>query len=248
MYTRKKIVLNILIGMGLAALTQASTITDDFNRADTTLSSDLSASMGSSWTAGTTITEGGITSNMAVVQVTEAGSAMAVNTSLASLNEATGDSFTVSGDVKVDGAGGGQWAGLVVNYQDQDNFYTLRYSGAGSVQFFRVFTGGANAWTGGSFTHTAGRSYRVTVASDTAYTFDFSITDLTDDTVVFSAADMDVGIGKHTDGFSGLYSNTSVATFDNYQLETIPEPATFGLLLTGFMGIVVLFRRKLTRK
>ncbi len=229
-----------LITVGSA---QGALITDDFNRADTALSSDLSASIGSGWTAGSSITEGQIASNAARVTVTESGSGMAVNTSLASLNEGRGTHFTVSADVTLDSAGGGVWGGVVVNYQDEDNFYALRYNGEGTVQFYRVWTGGGNSWSGGSFTHVPGRSYRVTVASDTPYIYDFSITDLTTDTVVFSAAGQNVGVSKHTNGYSGLYSNSNAATFDNYQLEVIPEPATIGLFVISSASI--LFWRRL---
>lgn len=244
----KSTLVGMLIGfISISTVSQGAIITDDFNRADTAVASDNVASIiGNGWSNGSPTTA---TSNFRILnnEIDVTGSTtpwFLVNTAVGTINDGENNSFTLSGEIKL-GVAGNNYAGLVVNYQDSQNYYEFRIKGTGDVQWFRIVNGSSGGTAlnqAAAFTPVADLYYKMSVSSSTAYNYDLSIVDTTDDSVIFSKSITDTA-QKFKDGLGGFYSSHNVSYFDNFNLETIPEPATAGLLITSAFGILCIRRR-----
>jgi len=211
----------------------ALTITDDFNRADTAASTNLSLAIGSNWI------NGNDTNGLARIFGNEVditgvfGTALAkftmLNTAIGTLNNGLGTNFTLSAIVKMDTTASTAQAGLIVNYIDVNNYYQFRYSGTGNVQFTRTVAGVVSATplsVTAAFTPVQNRPYELTVSSADPYVFDVSVRDTVTDTIVYSKVGVTDANSNFKDGFGGVYATTGLAGFDNFSLTATTAPAT----------------------
>ena len=121
----KKIIITTTVLMLGFSSARASSITDDFERADTGVTTDGSV-IGPGWVNATGLDEWELETG-AVYRRTNLGGAEPVlyNNALETLS-GSGDSFVLSADIYLRQNG---WNGIVFNYQDPGNFYELRVKG-----------------------------------------------------------------------------------------------------------------------
>ena len=250
----------VIIGMAICASSaMAIIITDNFNRSDSNWSSDGST-VGSGWTGTQVGSENHnwkISDNAVVANVNPQDVAL-YNTDLA-LNNVGGYSFTTSLDVTVD-VDEQIWSGIAFHAQDSKNFYYARIRAGSAVGSNNVQIGGLGSGSGlwenestalpdgNGQNFVTGETYTFSVSSDTANVFDVSVVRKSDEAVMYSESGItDAGLTL-TGGYAGIYHGTAVlggsikSHYDNFSVEVIPEPATFGLL--GLAGAAVLFVRK----
>jgi len=240
---RTTIVISMLCA---ASAAWATLVTDDFNRTDTSKSTDTSL-IGAHWGNDSAANTWRITNN-----TVKAGSldpmALMYNDELQTLNGG-GDSFNLSLDVT--GEAANVWSGVVFNYNNANEFYTVRVK-TGLDDYQLLGRRSAGSWKviasgHASETFVAGRFYRINVASDTAYTYDVSVTDTTTSTEIASVTGAVDSEHLHTGGYAGLglysqHATNEYGTYDNFSLEVIPEPATLGMV--AILGGAILFIRK----
>ena len=237
----KKIAVVISVALNVS-FAGAALITDDFNRANTALTS-TGAMVGSNWHSSRTTGGWGITDQKAVASMTEANSVL-YNSSLETIS-GNGTSFTLSLDVT---AFGPYWAGIAFNYQDPENFYWLRYKGdANNFSLVRFIDGTSQSIVNSTITGTfaADTAYTLTVSSSSAYKFVYEIKEAVGGAVQVSGTATDSD-SAFTGGYAGIYQSTTGPgrnTFDNFSLNVIPEPATIGML--GFALVSMLVVRRL---
>ncbi len=166
--------------MGLlcsVSTTWAATVADDFNRADTTLSSDTSL-IGANWEQATGSANRWRIGGDTIHAQTSTAPGILFNTAWPT-ECGNGDSFTVSLDVA--GQAVSVWAGVVFNYNNPSNYYTVRFkTGYDDYQILGKRSDGS--WkiiASGDATSvfTVGTFYTIEVSSDTAYTYSFTITE-----------------------------------------------------------------------
>ena len=231
----------IMIAMGTSVA--FGDLADNFDRASTTFSTDASL-IGAGWnTSEPANQEWRIDSNELQADVIGANDpAILYNTDLT-----LDTGFTYSADVRLQGA----YGGVVFHYQDVDNYYAARVRSWGGVyQILRVVDGGVHtvfnksdgAFSGNQF-------YTFTVTSDNAYNFTLEITEQGESTILNPTTTGTDAASAFTGGYAGLYSGSNSASpdtrFDNFNVQTIPEPATIGLLGISAAGLIAF--RKLRR-
>jgi len=226
------------------------TFSDDFNRPDST-------NLGPDWTEqdiDSAISGGALD----VIAATSPGFS-ALNTIdgffTATAPQSGGpDFFELTGDVALDAAAVGAnsaWAGLLFNYQDNDNYYAFRFNGQGNVQWLRVQNGSQSAIFNegaGTFTVVGDEFYTMNVVSATGNGFvkAFQIED-SSGTVVFSRGNTFDNATAFSNGLGGFYSATTNSLQDNIILETtqVPEPATTAAIFGGAVLLLAVGRRYL---
>ena len=203
----------------------ATTITDDFNRADTSSSTDTSL-IGADWAQSAGSPNRWRIHSNTVYSLDSVNPCVMYNTALQTKN-GDGGSFTLSLDVA--GLGLSVWSGVAFNYNNPSNFYTVRFK-AGYDDYQLLGKRANGSWnviaTGHAVTNfTVGSFYKVTVSSDTAYTYDFSIKESGSGTVMASETGRLDDESLATGGYAGLYlGSTSVnelAQFDNFSLDAV---------------------------
>ena len=232
----------IMMAMG-TSIAFGTLLTDDFNRADTTYSSDGSL-LGSGWnTSGDTNHLWRINSNEMQADVIGANDpAILYNTDLT-----LDTNFTYSADVRLQGA----YGGVVFHYQDKDNYYAARIRSYGGVyQILRVVDGGVHTVINKSDGNFSGNQfYTFTVTSDNAYNFTLEITKQGESTVLNPTTTGTDAASAFTGGYAGLYCGSNSASpdtrFDNFNVQTVPEPATVGLLALSAAGLMALRKLRL---
>ncbi|MCK5675849.1 MAG: hypothetical protein KAH99_02410 [Verrucomicrobia bacterium] len=199
----KKSILTISI-LCAASAVWAAIITDDFNRLDTAYSADGS-SIGANWVNGAGADNWKIAGNNLFVN-TDAGAGILYNNSLQTVS-GNGTSFTLSADVA--GHAINIWSGLVFNYQDENNYYYLRIKpGSESYQLIS-YVGGGNERVivtkdDALTTFAPETQYTLTVTSDTAYSFDFAITEVGSSTVLNPTTAATDPYARFTGGYAGF--------------------------------------------
>jgi hypothetical protein len=144
----------------------------------------------------------------------------------------SGRTFGLQALLTLGAAASSDWTGLAFNIQDAANYYVLRYSGAGNMQLLRIRDGAVSAILySGNFTHTAGRSYQMTVSSGQARTFHWSLTDRESGATVLSETTTDTETG-FSDGSGALYSNSNYVQADDFRLEN-REPLAVAKTVKG---------------
>ena len=211
----------VLIGLlhCVSTASWAVIVLDDFNRSDVALTTNTSL-VGADWIQGNSADDQwGITSGQLVNSASAPG--ILVNTG-ANMSSGDGVSFTFSVDLTPVQAS--RWMGVVLNYQDVDNYYCLWFkTGAGGCYVYKKVDGGAlTLLTGGTITASENfalnTAYAIAVASTNAGEFDVSISGGTltaTGTVVDSAQSL-------TNGYAGLMieANGVGAKYDNFSLQS----------------------------
>ncbi|NOU36316.1 MAG: hypothetical protein HOO88_06065 [Kiritimatiellaceae bacterium] len=248
-----KLVTMILISTMLCCATQALTVTDDFNRANTafaTNNAQIAVSIGSNWKTARTDDASGTNTqyrifnnevDMGTVAPNLLTKAMLLNTTAATLNAGTGTNFTLSADINQYSANATSYGGLVLNYQDggADNgsYYLFRIGGNGTAQFlvYSNFTQQAGSVLNkvGAFSYVSNHVYTYTVASVSPYVYNCSVVDKTTSTTVYTTNNLTVGgtFKKLQDGIGGMYGTSGLTTFDNFSLDMTIQIRTLGLYL-----------------
>ena len=227
------LIVGFLLG---ASVVRAAIVEDNFNRPDQGSSSDGSL-IGSNWVNADNINRWAINgSSLRAVVVDQP--AVLYNDALTTGTIAD-RSFSLSVDVagKVMNA----WSGIIFNYQNPSNFYTLRFKeGSTSYQLNRVVNGG----TGGpvfaddaTTPFTLGSFYTLTVTSTNAYEFDFAITEVGSSTVLNPITNAVDGNSNFIDGYAGVYNGSPAGwagVYDNFHLESEPLPVPGPLVTDDF--------------
>lgn len=224
--------------MAFLSSAHAAVVVDDFNRSDTTFSTDLSTSIGPNWINGAVAYDARILDNKVDVGSGMSGGSpmLLINTSVKTGNPG---GFRLSGIVEQDNNALAP-GGLVWNYQDQDNHYFGRYNPDASIQIARRVNGTTSYFksenVAGYFsTPAANQVMRWDITWSDPYVFHISLTELTENkTYSITATD-----GQHNfdKGYGGFYAQAGHHFFDDYDAVALPEPGTLGLLALGMMGI-----------
>lgn len=251
----KKNILTLLAGLLVAGpLVGQITFTDDFNRAGTgsqTSASDPNAIgpytiVSGSWE----IPASGGGAN--TLQTGNSGNGIMYYNGLQTSNAA---GFSISVDAATFNSYGANLnlVGLVFNFQDNQNYYQVRYrttSAASSTAFFqliRVFDGTATTLETLSTANSnipLSTYHTLSVETDSvlANTFNYSISSV-GGSVILSGSVTDSSI---TSGYAGFYyaDNSGVKRFDNFTVTAVPEPATYAALFGLLASALVFLRRR----
>ena len=202
-------------------------VVDDFNRADT-LPSSNTLLLGGDWTQASGSPNEWFIDNNSMNLATHANPAVLYNTALR-----TGTNFTMSVDVLA--KTNDVWTGVAFNYQDNGNFYYLRFKGGtDNYQLIGAVDGNQTAEVlvnlAASATFATGTYYTVTIASDSPYDIDFTIVETGSSTVLNGTTNIVDGSSSFTGGYAGLYSPSAGGSkFDNFSLQGPPGA-------TGYAG------------
>lgn len=240
----KKSILIISI-LCAASAAWATLVTDDFNRDLVDYTTDTSL-IGPHWKQRGTSNKWQLNPGTIYTDI-QVKEAIMYNDELA-MTSGGGDSFDFSLDV-AGRHGDAVWLGVAFNYQDENNFYVIRYKNTGDdFQILATTTGGAS-WelfggghAGENFVNDA--YYTINVASTVPHQFSYSIRKA-DNTLVASGNDTDSN-SRFTGGYAGFYQSQTGgadAKFDNFSLEVIPEPSTLGLVGVFAAGALFIRRR-----
>jgi len=204
--------------------TWATIITDDFNRADTSSSTDTSL-IGAGWAQSAGSPNQWRIGSNTVYSLDSVNPAVLYNAALQTQN---GDGGTFALSLDVAGLGLQAWSGVAFNYNNPSNFYTVRFK-AGFDDYQILGMRASGSWdviaTGHATTNfTVGSFYTVTVSSDTAYTYDFTIKEAGSGTVMASETGILDDESLATGGYAGLYLGSASAVneyarFDNFSLD-----------------------------
>ena len=224
-----------------ASAAWAVLVTDDFNRPDQDYTNDCSL-IGVGWDQEVTENKWSINGGKVYANPSVRPAVM-YNTGLETASGG-GNSFTFSMEEtpRLDTL----WSGVVFSYQNPSNFYILRFkTAADDYQLLSSVDGSLGILNAGhaSENFLNGGAYTLTVTSDAAYDFDFSITQ--GSTVLASGNGVD-GDSNFTGGYAGTYvdkTGGAPAKYDNFSLEVIPEPATLGLIGVCAAGALFIRRR-----
>ncbi|MEA2068911.1 MAG: hypothetical protein U9P12_06910, partial [Verrucomicrobiota bacterium] len=199
---------------------------DNFDRSDTDwqAATNFPNAIGNDWVVGTQSWK--ISGNQVTMQrIGGAGVLFWTSTETANTQ---GHRFTLEAEATLGVTNSTDFAGITFNVQDATNYYTLRYSGTGNIQFLRVRDGSPAVIGSGSFAHAATHPYRMVVSSSQPQNFEWSIFDTATDLVVASDSTVDSGSG-FSDGFGGVYASSSQALLDQFRLQvdaTLPFSKT----------------------
>lgn len=208
-------------------------LVDDYTRANSTFSSDASASIGTGYVL--TKTGGDQTATARIlsygVQLQQTGTGgNAVDVVLRhddtdTLNAETGKSFVVEGDVRTIQFVGNTFYGLAFNYQPDGSYYAARIntaSAANVLQFIRVTSAGVVS-SFGSVTNSVilplESWYHLKIESDTPGVFKYRLSgpDLDGGVLTGTATDTVLNLADGTAGFYASSCNTQIA-FDNLSI------------------------------
>ncbi len=229
--------------LGSAFFAQATTITDDFSTAGDPLPGN--------WfqysSTGTNFVSNG--SYASIKQAKGDPNAVAWNTGLETISGG-GTNFDLSVDVSVHS--GGRLTGVAFNVQNATNYYFVGIVIGGSAyRFYEVVDGtGTQLFAGNAsvvFSDRNKTNYTINVTSDTEGSYDFFITEKGQSTVLNSITNYTVSGTALSGGYAGLYThgNSSEFRYDNFSLETIPEPATLGMVGLAAAGIIMMRRLRM---
>jgi hypothetical protein len=208
--------------------------TDDFNRANTIQTAYTVNAGGTGWTQSD---DGGPTGDDWLIKDNalrlrnRAAEAILYNTGLET-QSGGGTGFTLKTDVM--GLQHGTYTGIVFNYADEDNYYVIRFrTGFSTCQLLQKTSSGQDVLLNTSLasgTFAEDTYYTLTVTSDAAGVFDFTI-DETGAGPVVSLTRVDNSASPLTGGYAGLYGNLTppghIVNFDNFRLTMVEKSTGF---------------------
>ncbi len=196
---------------------------DDFNRPDVAVTSDTSL-LGRSWTNGAGANDewtivGGIMHSHALT-----GPGILYITELETIG-GNGTSFNLSVDVSSKNPG--LWSGVVFNYQDENNYYYVRFLEGTSRYQMVAMVGGTESIivdeTDAATTFDEDRFYTINIASKGDYNFDFAITEVGSPIALNPTTNAVDSGSNFTDGYAGLLAPHAgyASKFDNFALRLV---------------------------
>lgn len=218
--------------IGFAITAQAVVVQDDFNRGDTSWSTDPSMSIGTNWI------NGGVAGNSGTFRIADqrlltgggSGNVPVIHAGVETVSGGGAD-FTLSTTVRL--TSDNIYGNLVFNYQNPTNYYAVRFRAASkAVQVVRVVDGNpAAAFAIVANTNlldfTNPSDYEFQVASDAPYTFDIVFREMASgETMEFTATD---SVAHFSGGLAGVMSSSSGTSFDDFRLEVMGEASTIRL-------------------
>ncbi|MEI8206931.1 MAG: PEP-CTERM sorting domain-containing protein [Kiritimatiellales bacterium] len=239
-------IITLLLGVTTA---WAGLIADDFNRVNTAYST-AGSTIGANWVNPSSANKFSISNNVLYMDAVGGGNNCILYNNAQQTLSGSGSSFTLSAQVAGHATVTATWQGVVFNYQNASNYYTLRFkTGAAGYQLLGVSNNATIVVKSGNSTagnFAAGTLYAVTVASDAAYDFDYSIKSVDGLTTFVSTNSVDAN-SFFTGGYAGLYLGSAPnpapdSRFDNFNLTVIPEPATIGMF--GLAAVLILLFRR----
>lgn len=259
----KRIIVISMLGLACGVV-HAALFTDNFNRATTAFETNITTSIGSGYVL--TQTSGDRFASIRILNPTlqmqqinpagstaNAGNIVFRQTGIELKNSNSGESFTVSGDIKTfSSAAGSLLYGLAFNYQPNGSFYAARIdtgTDATVLQFLRVDASGnvgAFANIANSAALATSSIYNLSIQSSAIGVFNYILTGANLDGGQLTGTATDTALNL-ANGQAGFYASGANATplYDNLSIESIPEPATLGLIavvsvaLLGFRRIML---------
>ena len=199
---------------------------DNFNRADTAESSDP-ALIGSHWKQDSSLNAWRIDGNTLYSHSLEMPPEALYNDAVQTLNE-NGYSFSLHMDVA--GQATPSWQGVVFNYNNPSNFYTLRFK-TGYRDYQLLGKRGDGSWKvirsgQAASDFGVGTFYTLSVSSTAAHTFRFSIAEAGSDAEMVPETELADDESLATGGYAGAYFAAAGqrVRYDNFLLETFSEP------------------------
>ncbi|QHI68388.1 hypothetical protein [Tichowtungia aerotolerans] len=198
-------------------------VQDSFDRADTTFSSNTEV-IGDEWTSESPV-NWALQNGMLAADYNVAGEYVLQHTAQETIS-GDGRGFDVSADVA--GMFTYAWGGVVFNYQDQDNFYAVRFrAGTRWYQLVRVVNGVISACVTKEDALTefsVGTLYTIRVRSTEEYQFNFEITDPAGTAILNPTTEGKDAAQNFTGGAAGLYVRSASSSdvpdvlFDNFSV------------------------------
>jgi len=213
---------------------QAAEIADDFNRANTSQTAYTANVGGNGWVQDGDGTAAGsdwfINGNALVGRNRGADLAILYNNSSKTVS-GNGSSFTLSTDVSAKVAS--VWTGVIFNYQNEGNYYVFRFKGGStSYQLIKVADGKMAqvivAKNDSRQVFAVDSFYTITVTSDAAGSFEFTITAAGKSEALNPViTGMDTTGSSFENGYAGMYLIMAAkghnAKFDNFSLKVVPQ-------------------------
>lgn len=218
----------LLIG---ASAAEAAIVDDDFNRAPVDYTSDTSQ-IGPHWQQNWSANEWSISTGGSLYPIIYQTEAVLYNDELQTTSGG-GHSFTLN-LIYAGRHNTTVWGGVAWNYQNPTNFYCLRYKN--TTDNYQLLARVDGNWQVMGSGHAAAAfadsaTYQLSISSSAAYSFDYSIKKVSDNSVMASGNVVD-GNSNFTGGYAGVYhSNAGSANMvaDNFSLETVFVPPTIEL-------------------
>lgn len=212
--------------------TVVNNLTDNFNRADTGLTTS-GATIGTGYAITTPALSGNSGTASWKISGNHLTSAPGSNVSdtlvYTALETKNTDGFGSNIAATMTTASSGAYMGVVMNYQDKDDFYALRISpGSSSIQLIAVQNSGGTVTStlvsSATLSHKStlgtqslaiatGHSYYMRVASGSAGVFTYTVIDQT--TNFTAAGTLQDASPKFQNGNAGVYSSLAAADFDD---------------------------------
>ncbi len=224
-----KVCTTVIITVLGASVAFGDQLTDDFNRADTTYSTN-GAMIGMGWNT----SEPDVTGEVWRVSSNEVQCDIIGATDPAILYNAAvplDSEFTCSADVKLQGA----YGGIVFNYQNATNYYVARIRGWGGLyQILRVVNGETHTvlseTTAPEDAFSGTNYYTLAVTSDNAYNFTLEITKRGESLVLNPVTNATDAAAAFAGGYAGLYCGSNSGSpdtrFDNFNVQTAIQSST----------------------
>gem|GEM_PF-665529 len=236
----KKAICLLMLG-ALCSTARAVTVTDEFNRENTSFAStvaEVAATIGPNWKPVVTGTYPEYSSTYRINDnalgfgAATGWKPFLINTAAQTLNDGEGTGFTLSATFKDNSSTGKATMGLIFNYQEPGSFYMLRQYFSGTTNFLQLLsfknftvTGGVALNAINAYPYVKGEAYTFKIQSDDPYIFNFSIAD-SSGAVIYSKPKITLNAGqvKLKDGLGGFFCNNAAVVIDDFKLTDGPEP------------------------
>ena len=232
-----------IIFLVVTSAARAAEIADDFNRANTAQIANTVNVGGTGWVQDGDATATGsdwFINNNTVAGRNRVQVALLYNNSLETVS-GSGTNFVLRTDVSAKLLNA--YAGITFNYQNASNYYVVRFKGGTTTYQMLKVVDGTNAQvivskTDSSQAFAVDSFYTITVTSDTAGAFDFTMTAAGSPTVLNTVTTgVDTTGSSFDGGYAGMYLNTAAlgpyAKFNNFSLEVNSAKSLQLILITS---------------
>lgn len=255
--TIRVLLLSLIMPLVAPAAVVIGTFSDDFNRANGSLGANYLTRAGNAFQI----------NNNVVTQTYNGADGLTTleATNLPSLSDySSGYSFSAKLDIFVGGSGGtpGTYGnttggvGLLLNYQDNNNYTSIRFRGVGAnvIQAAGRASGTAYAVQLAILPQASMPTYNgwytLSIASTSAGIYDYTWTLASTPETIISNGTFDLAAngkavlsGGYT-GFAATAGNGYTSNIDNFSVTIVPEPSSAALALAGFGVLAFAIRRR----